>query len=51
MKNIALKRIPFHCTLNKFQHQTHVLPLHAANQNLLACNCKSRTNSMAKCIL
>ena len=24
MKNIALKRIPNHCTLNKFQHQRHI---------------------------
>ena len=30
MKNIALKRIPNHCTLNKFQHQKHVLVYHSS---------------------
>ena len=28
MKNIALKRIPNHFTLNKFQHQRHVRVYH-----------------------
>ena len=28
MKNIALKRILNHCTLNKYQHQRHVRVYH-----------------------
>ena len=28
MKNIAIPRIPNHCTLNKFQDQRHILVYH-----------------------
>ena len=45
MKNIALKRIPNHCTLNKFQHKRHVslLVYHLSiasfsSKKILACN-------------
>ena len=53
MKNIALNQIPKYCTLNEFQHQSHVrvyrwLMLHAASQKLLPCNCNSVTNSRVK---
>ena len=58
MKNIALKRIPNHCTLNKFQHQTHVLLYHwliicvmQSVKKLLAYNCNFGTHSRAKYIL
>ena len=55
MTNIALKRIPNHCTLNKFQHQRHVLVYHSSisscsGQEILACHCKSGIHSRAKCI-
>ena len=55
IKNIALKRIPNHCTLNKVQHQTHVLLYHwliaSCNQSkLLARNCKFGNNYRVKCI-
>ena len=55
MKNIALQRIPNHCTSNKFKHHRHALVYHwliayEASQKLLVCNCKPGTNSMAKCI-
>ena len=54
MKNIALKRIPNHCTLNKFQNQRHVLVYHSSislcsGKKILACNCKSGINARAKC--
>ena len=52
MKNIALKRISNHCTVNKFQHQRHVRVYHwliasCSSQKLLSCNCKSVKNSRA----
>ena len=30
MKNIALNQSPNHCTLNKLQHQRHVLVCHSS---------------------
>ena len=55
MKKIELKRIPNHCTLNKFQNQTHILVYHSSiasfsGKKILACYCKSGINSRAKCI-
>ena len=54
MKNIALKRIPNHYTLNKFQHKRYKLVYHTSiasciGQKLLACNCKYGLNSSVKC--
>ena len=33
MKNIALKRIPNHCTLNKFQHKRHARVIASCSQS------------------
>ena len=55
MKNIAVKLIPNHYTLNKFQHQRQVLVYHwlivsCSGKKILACICKSGINSIDKCI-